>query len=109
MQATLPQCAHGTPAGEHPHPTTGILLCAQCRRGIPAQRTEDATNPDVQTAIDAYRRHRGNDIYFPELLNITQQIEAFLAEGASPHQVTALAEVAGEQRISLVQAAGVVA
>jgi hypothetical protein len=97
------------PAGDQPHPTTGILLCAHCRLGIPSEAAEDATNPDVQAAITAYRSRRGNDIYFAELLSITQQIEAFLAEGATPSQVVALSVVAGEQRISLIQAAGVAA
>jgi hypothetical protein len=109
IRETFPQCPHDVPAGNQPHPTTGILLCAHCQRGIPAQPVEDATKPEVQAAIDAYRARRGNSIYFAELLNTTQQIEAFLAEGATPEQVIALAEVAGEQRISLIQAAGVAA
>lgn len=109
MQAILPQCPHGSPAGEHPHPTTGRLLCVQCHRGIPAQQVDDATAPEVQAALDAYRAARGNDIFFAELLSTTQQIEAFLAEGATPEQVAGLAALAGEQRISLIKAAGVAA
>jgi hypothetical protein len=31
-----PPCVHGQPGGDHPHPTTGKLLCPLCRRGAPA-------------------------------------------------------------------------
>lgn len=106
MQQALEQCEHGTPAGAHPHPTTGLLLCAQCRRGIPAPPQQDATDPNIQAVLTAYRSTRGNNILLGELLNITQQIEAFLAEGATLDQLIPLAESAGNQRVSLIQAAG---
>lgn len=109
LQATMPQCAHGTPAGDQPHPTTGHLLCAQCRRGLAAVDQPDATDPVVQSVLDAYRRARGNDILVGELLGVTQQIEAFVANGANPEQLFAIAELAGAERISLIQAAGAAA
>jgi len=109
MQATMPQCIHGTPAGNLPHPTTGDLLCLACRRGLPAAEPDDATNPAVQEILNAYRSTRGNDIRIKELIEVTQQIEAFLAEGANPEDLVTLAQAAGANRTSLIQAAGVAA
>jgi hypothetical protein len=109
LQSAMPQCIHGTPAGNLPHPTTGDLLCLACRKGLPAAEPEDATNPAVQAILHAYRSSRGNDIRIKELIDITQQIEAFLAEGAKPEDLADLARKAGADRISLIQAAGVAA
>jgi hypothetical protein len=34
--ATMPECPHGQPGGDRPHPGNGVAMCPQCRVGAPA-------------------------------------------------------------------------
>lgn len=105
MGAVFPQCLHGTPAGDQPHPTTGALLCRQCRNGEPAVEVEASTNPTVTAAVLAYRAAHGVDMPTGETILVAQQAEAFLAEGAAAEVVVQLAARAGAASQTLIQAA----
>ncbi|MDF2712231.1 MAG: hypothetical protein K0R62_7883 [Nonomuraea muscovyensis] len=36
LLGTMPECPHGQPGGDRPHPGNGVTMCPQCRVGAPA-------------------------------------------------------------------------
>lgn len=95
LQAESPMCGHGTPAGHLPHPGSGVLICVECRLGVPADEIEVATDPRAVAALAAFRAARTGRTQSTEIIGVTQQIEAWLAGGADEATVGYLATEAG--------------
>lgn len=106
LRATQPDCEHGTAAGRTPHPTTGALLCPQCRHGAPPTVDNGpTTHPAIAAAINAYRRASTHHIRADQLVVLTQQATGLHARGATAEQLAALAHTAGQAGIALLAAA----
>lgn len=105
LERTESACEHGTLAGNAMHPTHGIMLCPQCRAGIPAVADEPTTAPAVSAALDAYRRDFTGTLTTVDLISLTQQAAALHAQGATEHQLTVLASSAARTGVGLLTAA----
>lgn len=105
LEKTRPMCEHGTLAGQEPHPTHGIPLCAQCRRGLPAAEQPQRTHPDVDAALTEYRKHYAGDFDIQQIINLAQQAEALHRGGASRDDLIALAGIAAARNIGFITAA----
>lgn len=105
LEATKPACAHGTPAGNEPHPTHGTMLCPQCRAGIPPKPDEPTTPAPVAAAIDAFRREYGGYLATYDLIIVTQQIAALHAAGATEQQLVTVAATAAKTGAGVLAAA----
>lgn len=105
LEKTRPMCEHGTLAGQEPHPTHGVPLCAQCRRGLPAAEQPQRTHPDVDAALTEYRKHYAGDFDIQQIINLAQQAEALHRGGASRDDLIALAGIAAARNIGFITAA----
>jgi DNA-binding MarR family transcriptional regulator len=106
LRETEPDCEHGTAAGRSPHPTTGALLCPQCRLGQPAPAQRQPTTPNpAQDVIDAYRASwaaAGHEpIEMTTLMAIGSEVAELLAARRSTRLLVELARIAGANRNTL--------
>lgn len=105
LEATHPECEHGTPAGDQPHPVHGTPLCPMCRRGAPATVTKAGTNPDVVAAVTAYRDLYDGPLSATQVVVLTQQATALRSGGAGLAELLELARRAAPRGESLFVAA----
>ncbi len=106
-----PDCGHGFPGGDLPHPTTGLALCPSCRGGRAPQvkRQTETTHPDVRAALSAYRTaYReafGTGPLLPLLMTVTAEAELIRQQNVAPQEITAVAAEAGRTGASLLETA----
>ena len=106
LRDTQPDCEHGTAAGRSPHPTTGVLLCPQCRLGQPASAAkQSAASNTVQDVVDSYRAGwiaAGHEVIeMATLMAISAEASSFVAAGRSARLLIELARAAGASRNTL--------
>ncbi|MET8278240.1 hypothetical protein [Micromonospora sp. NPDC005174] len=105
LERTKPACAHGTLAGTELHPTHGIMLCPQCRAGIPAEPDGPTTHPAVAAALNAYSSDYTGYLTVMDRIRLAQEAEALHTAGATPEQLTTLAHSAARTGVGLFAAA----
>ncbi|WP_422734007.1 hypothetical protein ACN26Y_29910 [Micromonospora sp. WMMD558] len=106
LQRTEPACEHDTPAGRTLHPTTGLLLCALCRQGLPARpEPRETTHPVVLAALNAYRDHTSGPLNALTLMRITQEATALHNRHVPAEIVAHLAAKAAQSNTGLLAAA----
>jgi hypothetical protein len=111
LTAGKPDCGHGFPGGDLPHPTTGVALCPGCRDGLPVKpkRLGETTHPDVRATLDAYRGSY-REAYsalplLPLLMSVTGEAETLRQRGITVAQLVSLAERAGANGALLLETA----
>jgi hypothetical protein len=106
LRRTEPPCEHGEPAGRSPHPVHGTPLCPDCRRGAPAAPEPlPDTDPGVADVVTAYRTTAtaaGRWVNTLQLVQITSQATRLLAAGATPGQLTLVAQAAATAGVDLI-------
>lgn len=110
LRETEPECVHGTAAGASAHPTTGVILCPQCRRGLAAPPVETPAPPDrTSRVVDAYRagwEKAGHEpIEMTTLIAIGGETRQLIADNHDLDFLTEIAALAGAARNTLLNTA----
>lgn len=106
LRAQQPPCEHGTPAGSHPHPTNGALLCVLCRRKLPSP-TSDTPEPledRARAIVAAFQLNYEGVLDAGRLVRLAQEARVLSTSDAPVEDLIVVGAKAGIAGVSIFSA-----